>query len=184
MINFNCSKCGHTISEKEKHISMIIRCPECSENVVIPDIDSSKNPEKTESTDGPPPRPERKFKGESIAAFAALYVFSLIIPTESPVIGILSSVLGVVAIIGVVISIYRAVKRTYRPPINTEGEDIQTPGLSLPNTSKQITTFRCISCHAEMTTWSDNEGLILRCNSCNTENIVPRFENLAGGHGT
>ena len=52
------------------------------------------------------------------------------------------------------------------------------PRQSRPDTSKQITTFRCISCHVEMSTWSDNEGLVLRCNSCKTENIVPSLEKL------
>ena len=37
-INFGCTECGKPISFKKRHAGLVIRCPECNERVIVPDL--------------------------------------------------------------------------------------------------------------------------------------------------
>ena len=37
-INFGCSECGKPISFKKRHAGLVVRCPECNERVMVPEV--------------------------------------------------------------------------------------------------------------------------------------------------
>jgi DNA-directed RNA polymerase subunit RPC12/RpoP len=127
---FNCGGCSRPLSAQEEHVGMLVACPVCGGQMVVPGgttlptapspaLDSAPGLAPGPALGSPlgpvlSPKPKAKKAAGSYATlgfFIILFAISIVLPKQPPLFGIVISVLGLTGLCGAVITLMRLFRK-------------------------------------------------------------------------